>query len=353
MVTRISQQAENLHIHAFEPLISPRELKEALPLTEKALTTVVEARKTIVNILTTQDPRPIGLVGPCSIHDPVAALDYARRLAALREKVKDRLFLVMRVYFEKPRTSVGWRGFIFDPHLDGSGDIAYGLREARRLLLEINEMGLPAGSELLDSIVPQYIADLISWASIGARTTESQTHRDMASGLSMPVGFKNSTDGSIDNAINALKASRHPHSFLGIDQEGRTCIVRTTGNPHGHIILRGGRQGPNYYEEFVEEAEARMREEGFGPAIMIDCSHANSGKRFVRQERVFRAFLDQRLSGRTSLIGFMLESNIHEGCQKIPEDLSQLKYGVSITDECIGWEKTEELILEAYHRLGG
>ncbi|MEM5947968.1 3-deoxy-7-phosphoheptulonate synthase [Spirochaetia bacterium 38H-sp] len=351
MVTRMSQRAENIHISSIERIVSPEELKRELPLTNDALETVVAARNTIVDILAKRDSRPVGFIGPCSIHDVNAALDYAERFKRLRERVADKLFLVMRVYFEKPRTTLGWRGFIMDPRLDGSWDIETGLREARRLLIKINEMGVPAGSELLDATVPQYIADLISWAAIGARTTESQTHRDMASGLSMPVGFKNSTDGSIDTAVNALKACSSPHSFLGIDQDGRTAVVRTTGNGNAHIILRGGKHGPNYYEEFVESAEDKLRESGFEPAIVIDCSHANSGKKHVRQERVFRAFLEQRVSGRSSLIGFMLESNIYEGCQPIPDDLSKLRYGVSVTDECIGWDKTEELVMSAYELL--
>ncbi|GAB4367598.1 MAG: hypothetical protein Kow009_04530 [Spirochaetales bacterium] len=257
----------------------------------------------------------------------------------------------MRVYFEKPRTVLGWRGLIFDPALDGSADIPRGLREARKLLLSITEMGLPAGSEVLDPIVPQYITDLLSWASIGARTTESQTHREMASGLSMPVGFKNGTDGSLESAINAMTSSLNPHSFIGIDQDGMTSILRTRGNDTIHLILRGGRMGPNYYEENVERAEEMLQKAGLPVAIVVDCSHMNSGKNHSRQGRVFHAFLHQRNLGRKSLIGFMLESNLFEGNQEIPKDLSNLKYGVSVTDACIGWEETERLLLEAYKML--
>lgn len=320
-------------------------------MTEDANRTVVEGRKVIGRIIRKEDPRVLAIVGPCSIHDPVAALDYARRLAELRKKVLDKVYVVMRVYFEKPRTVLGWRGLIFDPGLDGSADIPRGLREARRLLLTINELGLPAGSEILDPIVPQYITDLLSWASIGARTTESQTHREMASGLSMPVGFKNGTDGSLESAINAMTSSLNPHSFIGIDQEGMTSILRTRGNDTIHLILRGGKMGPNYYEENVERAEEMLKRSGLPEAIVVDCSHMNSGKNHMRQARVFHAFLNQRTRGRKSLIGFMLESNLFEGNQEIPKDLSNLKYGVSITDACIGWEETEKLLLEAYRGL--
>lgn len=341
----------DLRIVSSVPLVPPSQLKRELPMTEDANRTVVEGREVIGRIIRKEDPRVLAIVGPCSIHDPVAALDYARRLAELRKKVLDKVYVVMRVYFEKPRTVLGWRGLIFDPGLDGSADIPRGLREARRLLLTINELGLPAGSEILDPIVPQYITDLLSWASIGARTTESQTHREMASGLSMPVGFKNGTDGSLESAINAMTSSLNPHSFIGIDQEGMTSILRTRGNDTIHLILRGGKMGPNYYEENVERAEEMLKRSGLPEAIVVDCSHMNSGKNHMRQARVFHAFLNQRTRGRKSLIGFMLESNLFEGNQEIPKDLSNLKYGVSITDACIGWEETEKLLLEAYSGL--
>ncbi|HOV38376.1 MAG TPA: 3-deoxy-7-phosphoheptulonate synthase [Spirochaetales bacterium] len=345
------RNTNDLRIISSAPLVPPRQLKEEFPMTEKANETVVEGRETIGKIIEGKDPRILAIVGPCSIHDPIAALDYAQRLAALRNKVLDKVYIVMRVYFEKPRTALGWRGMIFDPNLDGSADIPKGLRVARKLLLAITELGLPAGSEMLDPIVPQYITDLLSWASIGARTTESQIHREMASGLSMPVGFKNGTDGTLDSAINAMTSSLCPHCFIGIDQEGMTSILRTKGNEQIHLILRGGRLGPNYYEENVEKAEELLKKAGLPRAVVVDCSHMNSGRQHARQARVFQAFLDQKIRGRDSLIGFMLESNLFEGNQEIPKDLSTLKYGVSVTDACIGWEETERLLLEAYQAV--
>jgi 3-deoxy-7-phosphoheptulonate synthase len=345
------RQTSDLHIQSITPLIPPSELKAEYPMTEASNRTVWESREQVKRILSGTDDRLLAVVGPCSIHDPRAAIEYAERLAELGREVEDRLYVVMRVYFEKPRTTVGWKGLIVDPDLDGSSDIHKGLRVARKLLLDITAMGLPVGSEMIEPVVPQYIADLLSWASIGARTTESQTHREMASGLSMPVGFKNGTDGSLDTAVNALAASRSAHSFIGIDQDGRTCVLRTTGNPEGHIILRGGKDGPNYYEENIEKAEEMLRKQNLPVAVMIDCSHANSGKKSVRQERVLYSILDQRRRGKRSIVGFMLESNLFEGCQAIPEDLSKLRYGVSITDECIGWDKTEELLRYAHSAL--
>lgn len=341
----------DLRIVSSVPLVAPRRLKEELPMTDISNKTVVEGREVVEGIIAGKDKRLLAIVGPCSIHDPVAAVDYARRLGELRKRIEDRIYVVMRVYFEKPRTTLGWRGLIFDPALNGTGDIARGLREARKLLLEITGMGLPAGSEILDSIVPQYITDLVSWASIGARTTESQNHREMASGLSMPVGFKNGTDGSLDSAINAMTSSLHPHNFIGIDPDGLTSVLRTTGNDAIHLILRGGKTGPNYYEENVEKAEEMLRREGLPRAIVVDCSHANSGKSHARQERVYQAFIDQRSRGKDSLVGFMLESNLFEGCQPIPRRLEDMKYGVSITDECIGWKQTEEILLDARDKM--
>ncbi len=343
----------DLRIVSSVPLVAPRALIAEYPMTDASNAVVVESRRTVENIIARKDRRILAIVGPCSIHDPVAAVDYAKRLDELRRRIGDRVYVVMRVYFEKPRTALGWRGLVFDPALDGSGDIPRGLREARRLLLEITGMGLPAGSEILDSIVPQYISDLISWASIGARTTESQNHREMASGLSMPVGFKNATDGTLDSAINAMTSSLHPHNFIGIDADGLTSILRTTGNDAIHLILRGGKSGPNYYEENVEKAEELLARAGLPQAIVVDCSHANSGKRPARQERVFQAFIDQRVRGKESLVGFMLESNLFEGCQEIPRRLEDLKYGISITDACIGWKETEEILTEAWKAMKG
>lgn len=339
-------QTNDLRIAGIQPLISPKDLKTEIPMTEESSNTVVRGREEITRILEKKDHRMIAVVGPCSIHDPEAGLEYAQRLSRISEKTKDTIRIIMRVYFEKPRTTLGWRGLIVDPHLDGSYDIAEGLQSARRLLLEITKMGLPVGSEVLDPIVPQYISDLISWASIGARTIESQTHREMASGLSMPVGFKNSTSGNYQLALDAVKSSRSPHSFIGIDQDGKTCMLKTTGNNATHIILRGGRTGPNYYEEHVEEAEEMLETIGVNPAIFIDCSHANSSKVPQKQERVLRSILDQRIRGRKSIVGFMIESNLKEGRQDIPADKHNLVYGCSITDSCIGWEQTEEMLLQ-------
>ena len=343
---------ENVRVAETVPLITPAELKSELPVGESACQSVLEARRTIGRILRGEDPRLLVIAGPCSIHDPEAARDYAKRLRALADRVSESVFVAMRVYFEKPRTTFGWKGLINDPHLDGSFDMASGLRLARRLLLDFAEMGLPAATEMLDPITPQYIDDAVAWAAIGARTTESQTHRQMASGLSMPVGYKNNTAGGIEGAINAMCAAQSPHSFLGIDRDGRTCIVRTTGNPEAHLILRGGEERPNYGPDHVAEATAALHHAGLSTGVVVDCSHANSGKRHDRQEAVWDSVLEQRRAGNRDVIGLMLESHIHEGKQKLTDDPSQLSYGVSITDACVGWEKTEELILRAGEKVG-
>jgi len=340
------KKIHDLHIQDMVPLVPPKELKSELPSTKKMDETVVFARETIQRILSKQDKRLLVISGPCSIHDEKATLEYAEKFNALRKQVEDRMSLVMRVYFEKPRTTVGWKGLINDPFMDNTHDIVEGLRRARSLLLKINGIGLPAGTEFLDPITPQYMAGLISWAAIGARTTESQTHREMASGLSMPVGFKNSTDGSLSSAIDALEAARARQSFLGIDQEGHTCIVRTTGNPWGHIVMRGGPR-PNYDPVSIEETLSNLRKRELPEAIVVDCSHGNSGKKHQGQAFVWRNVIEQRLDGNDSLVGLMLESNLFEGNQKIAQDPAALKYGVSITDECISWETTEKLILSA------
>jgi 3-deoxy-7-phosphoheptulonate synthase len=345
------QQTQDLNIAEMIQLVPPRAFKAELPMTEEANRTVVAGREAIKRILRREDPRLLAIVGPCSIHDPQAAREYAGRLNALRLELQDRICVVMRVYFEKPRTTVGWKGLISDPHLDGSDDMATGLRLARQLLLDIGEMGLPAGTEMLDPITPQYNADLITWASIGARTTESQTHREMASGLSMPVGFKNSTAGDLQVALNAMESARHPHSFLGIDQEGRTCLVRTRGNPWGHLVLRGGNGKPNYDAASLAEAAAQLRRAGLDPVLLVDCSHANSSKQHERQEEVWQDLLQQRAGGNRDLIGMMVESNLEEGNQKVPRDLRELRYGVSITDACVGWETTERMLRQAHARL--
>ena len=338
---------ENLNVLELVPLVTPGELKRECPVSLDILKTVSDARDAIRRILAGEDKRLMAIVGPCSIHDPVAAIDYARRLKALSDEVADTVFIIMRVYFEKPRTTVGWKGLIYDPRMDGSADIAFGLRTARNLLLNINALGLPAGTEMLDPIVPQYVADLVAWTAIGARTSESQTHRQMASGLSMPVGFKNRTDGDVQVAVDAIQAARNPQSFLGIDGDGRTVIVRTAGNHGGHMILRGARNKTNFDDLSVSLAADRMQASGLRPSILVDCSHGNANKRFERQELVWNAVLEQRHRGNTALIGMLLESNLFEGSQKIPEDPSSLQYGISVTDECVSWETTARMIRHA------
>ncbi|HEY9171505.1 MAG TPA: 3-deoxy-7-phosphoheptulonate synthase [Verrucomicrobiae bacterium] len=345
-------QTQNLHVRAIEPLRPPKAICGALPLTEVAAQTVVGGREAVRRILEQRDPRLLVVVGPCSIHDPKGALDYASRLAKLRVELAGQMEIIMRVYFEKPRTTIGWKGLINDPHLDGSYEIQEGLRLARQLLLDIAHLGLPAGTEFLDPIVPQYIADLIAWSAIGARTTESQTHRELASGLSMPVGFKNSTDGSLQVAIDAMGAARSPHNFLGVDEFGFTSIVRTTGNPAGHIVLRGGRGTTNYDAASIRDAEQQLARAGLPPVIMVDCSHANSGKVPARQEVVWRSVIEQRLAGTRSLVGAMIESNLHEGNQPFPQPVSALRYGVSITDGCVSWETTERMLRWGAEELG-
>ncbi len=337
-------QTQNLHVRAIQPLRPPKAICGALPLTDVAAQTVVASRNAVERILGQEDSRLLVVVGPCSIHDPKGALEYATRLARLRGELAGQMEIIMRVYFEKPRTTIGWKGLINDPHLDGSYEIEEGLRIARQLLLDINSLGLPAGTEFLDPIVPQYIADLISWSAIGARTTESQTHRELASGLSMPVGFKNSTDGSLQVAIDALGAARHAHNFLGVDEFGFTSIVRTTGNPAGHIVLRGGRGTTNYDAASIRDAELQLEKAGLPAVIMVDCSHANSGKVPARQEDVWRSVIEQHVAGTRSLVGLMVESNLLEGSQPFPKPVSELRYGVSITDACVGWETTERLL---------
>ncbi len=348
-------RTENLNVLEMAILVTPTELKHEYPASSETLRIVSHARSMIRCILSGEDPRLLVVVGPCSIHDPAAAMEYARRLKALSDEVAQELLVIMRVYFEKPRTAIGWKGLIYDPCMDGSADIPRGLGTARRLLLEINALGLPAATEMLDPIVPQYIADLISWAAIGARTSESQTHRQMASGLSMPVGFKNRTDGDVQVAIDAMQAARNPHSFLGIDEKGRAVVVRTAGNPWGHMILRGARAATNYDTRSVDAAVERMRAGSLRPCIMVDCSHGNAGKRFEKQELVWDSVLEQRRCGNRALIGMLLESNLFEGNQRMLEDRSALKYGVSVTDECAGWEATERMLrraAEAFGRMG-
>jgi 3-deoxy-7-phosphoheptulonate synthase len=346
-----TQPTSNLRIRSLEPLVPPARLCALLPLDAAATRTIVDGRRAVERILAGDDPRLLAVVGPCSIHDLDGARDYARRLQRLAGRVGDRLLVVMRVYFEKPRTTVGWKGLINDPHLDDTFDVATGLRLARNLLIEIAQLGLPTATEFLEPITPQYIADTIVLGAIGARTTESPTHRQMASGLSMPVGFKNSTDGSLQAAIDAMQAARTPHSFLGIDNDGGTCVVSTTGNPWGVLMLRGGRSGSNYSPDVLHEARQRLEAAGIPARIVVDCSHANSGKDHRRQSIVWRDVLEQRIAGDRSIMGMMLESNINPGSQPPQRDRALLAYGVSITDGCIGWDETEELLLEAHRRL--
>lgn len=335
---------QNLRVREVVRLQAPQALKAELPVSQPSNQTVAAARHAIEKILRREDPRLLVVVGPCSIHDVKGALDYGRRLGTLRRELAPWMEIVMRVYFEKPRTTIGWKGLINDPGLDGSADINSGLRIARSLLLELTREGLPAATEFLDPIIPQYIDDLVSWAAIGARTTESQTHREMASGLSMPVGYKNGTDGGLQIALDAMQSARAAHSFLGIDQDGCTSIIRTAGNPVGHVVLRGGRSRPNFDAASVAEAESNLEKAGLPPVLMVDCSHANSAKHHERQEEVWRSVIAQRLAGRASLIGAMVESYLNEGAQPFPKAGGELRYGVSITDACINWETTERML---------
>ncbi len=344
------RQIQDIHVRALEALVAPRLLKEELPADETIADTVAGARDTIRAILNNGDPRLLCIVGPCSIHDPIAAMDYAERLAGLSAGLADELFIVMRVYFEKPRTTVGWKGLISDPHMDDSCDMRAGLEIARRLLLDINRLGLPAATEMLDPIVPQYIADLIAWSAIGARTTESQTHREMASGLSMPVGFKNTTDGNLQAAVHAVQSARRPHSFLGITQDGVSAVVRTSGNAETHVVLRGGRT-PNYDARSIGECVRMLELAGLEPRVMVDCSHAQTNKDYSKQPAVLRALVEQISSGSRSILGVMLESNLAAGNQPLAAERSELKYGVSITDPCIDWSTTERCLVDAARAL--
>jgi 3-deoxy-7-phosphoheptulonate synthase len=345
------QPTENLNIDAFELMPSPDTIKSRLPLTHTAEKTVIGARAVLRRILDREDRRIFVIVGPCSIHDPIAGLDYARRLKRLADEVADTLVLVMRVYFEKPRTSTGWKGYINDPRMDDSFRIEEGMEKARRFLLEVAELGLPAASEALDPIAPQYLGDLIAWTAIGARTSESQTHREMASGLSTPVGFKNATDGDLGIAINAIVSASHPHCFLGINGEGRSAIIRTRGNCYGHMVLRGGGGRPNYDSVSVSLAELALVKVSLPQNLVIDCSHANSFKNPEHQPLVLSNVVNQIRDGNRSIVGLMLESHIAAGSQPIPKDLSLLKYGCSVTDACIDWESTQTALGKAYSLL--
>lgn len=341
----INTNIKNSHV-----LLTPHEVKAKVPLTKTAEQTILKFRQELEHILDFRDTRKFIVVGPCSIHDPKAAIEYAEKLKILADKVKDKFLLVMRVYFEKPRTTVGWKGLINDPDMNDSFHVERGILIARTLLVKLAELGLPTGTEALDPIIPQYISELISWSAIGARTTESQTHREMASGLSMPVGFKNGTDGNIQVALNALKAAKTPHSFLGINQRGQVSVFETRGNAYGHIILRGGHQ-PNFDPENIKITEEQLKAANLPPRIVIDCSHGNTNKDYKLQPVVFENVIQQIIDGNTSIIGLMLESNLYEGNQPITEKVEDLKYGVSVTDKCISWEETERIILDAYAKL--
>ena len=332
-------------------LFSPLELVDRVPRTDKARDTVEDARKTIHEILEGEDDRLLLITGPCSIHDETAAIDYATRLTDLRERLGDKIYLVMRVYFEKPRTTVGWKGLINDPNLDETFDIPKGLETARSLLAKINEMGMPAASEFLDPVVPHYFEDLVSWVAIGARTTESQTHRQMASAIGIPVGFKNGTDGNFQTAIDGIIAARGQHSYVGTGPDGHVCVLRTDGNADGHLVLRGGNRGPNYDAESISEACEVMRAADLKQRVVVDCSHGNSDKDHKKQPGVFENVVLQRASGNEKIVGVMLESNINGGNQSLGEDINSLEYGVSITDACVEWNKTEEIILWADDQL--
>lgn len=343
----MTKNTENLNVAAFDAMPTPEEIHAKLPISEKAAHTVTHGRNLLRKILDRKDPRIFVVVGPCSIHDPVAGLDYARRLKALSDEVGDVMQIIMRVYFEKPRTTVGWKGYINDPFMDDSFRVDIGMQKAREFLLQINELGLPTGTEALDPISPQYYGDLITWTAIGARTTESQTHREMSSGLSTPVGFKNATNGDLSVAVNAILSSSRPHSFLGINGAGKVAVVRTKGNPYGHVVLRGGDGRPNYDTVSVSIAEQAMVKAKLPANIVVDCSHANSSKKPELQPLVMADVVNQIRGGSKSLVGVMIESNIEAGNQPIPADLSQLKYGCSVTDGCVDWGTTEKMIRDA------
>lgn len=345
------QKTSDINVVETRALPSPAALLAELPKTDAQAEFVTRARREIHRLIFTGDKRFLLVVGPCSIHDLKAGRVYAKQLADLAREVADRVMIVMRVYFEKPRTTVGWKGLIMDPHLDGSHDIATGLRTARTFLREVLDLGLPTATELLDPITPQYIADLICWSAIGARTAESQTHRQMASGLSMPLGFKNGTDGSINTAINAIKAGAQPQTFLGINLDGQASAIVTRGNPDCHVVLRGGTTGPNYSPQHIAQTEQLLAKAGLPKAILVDCSHDNSAKQPERQPEVVRELIAQISAGNSSIMGAMIESNLEAGNQPFPQPKEKLRYGVSITDACIDWATTEKLVRDLYTSL--
>lgn len=342
------KQVEDVNVSRIEALSTPAAIKQLIPESEAANQTVAEGREAIRRILRHEDPRFLVITGPCSIHDEALAHEYARKLQGAQQAFGDRLLIAMRVYVDKPRTTVGWRGFLNDPNIDGSNNLEEGLKRTRQLLLDVNEMGIPVATEILDPFIPQHISDLIAWGAIGARTTESQTHRAMVSGLSMPIGFKNGTGGNVQLAVDAISSSSQPHTFLGIDQDGQASVVYTKGNPDCHVILRGGRSGPNYGAEHTQSAAEKLRAKGLISSLIVDCSHHNSNYDHLQQAAVWRDVLKQRQAGNQDLVGMMLESNMAAGKQAISEDLD---YGVSLTDACIDWATTEALLQEAYDAL--
>ncbi|EMA4783165.1 3-deoxy-7-phosphoheptulonate synthase [Providencia rettgeri] len=340
----------NVNIQDEQVLITPESLKQKYPLSHSSLHAIATSRQMIADIIHQRDPRLLVVCGPCSIHDVDAAIEYGERLKKLAEELSDSLYIVMRVYFEKPRTTVGWKGLISDPFMDGSFEMEKGLHIARDLLTSLVNMGLPLATEALDPNNPQYLGDLFSWSAIGARTTESQTHREMASGLSMPVGFKNGTDGSLSTAINALKAAAMPHRFMGINQSGQVCLLHTKGNSNGHVILRGGKK-PNYEAEDIAACEVEMKKAGLAPSLMVDCSHGNSNKDYRRQPQVVDSIIEQIVNGNESITGIMLESHINEGNQTSEQARDMMKYGVSVTDACINWQTTETVLRNLHQAL--
>ena len=339
----------NIQVKSFEPIAFPKEVMDKAKITDEACKTVLRGRSDIQNVINRKDSRKIVIVGPCSIHDCDLALEYAEKLNELRKKVEDKMVIIMRTYFEKPRTTVGWKGFIYDPHLDDSYGLAEGVYLSRKILVEINNIGLPTATEVLGPIVIQYYSDLICWSAIGARTTESQTHRELASGLSMPVGFKNGTEGNVDIALNAIVSARAEHSFLGMDEEGHISVVNTKGNPYGHLILRGGKSGPNYSREDVQKIVGACEKIGLPANLIIDCSHANSGKDHTQQARVWNDVWSQIKEGNDDILGLMIESNLKAGSQPIAGGFGHLESGVSVTDACIGFDETEKIILDIYN----
>ena len=349
----MASRIKNLNVASISPLDPPSEYLAEIPISKEVEELVVRSRREITDIINGDDDRLLVVTGPCSIHDEAAGKEYAERLAGLADEVRDSVMVVMRVYFEKPRTTVGWKGLINDPNLDGSCNMAEGLRRARRFLLEVCETGLPCATEFLDPFTPQYISDLVSWGAIGARTAESQTHRQLASGLSMPIGFKNGTGGSIQLAVDGMIAAKAQHAFLGIDDAGAAAVVQTSGNDATHIVLRGGSTGPNYDAENVAKAQKSLTDNGMEPNVVIDCSHANCNKDHTLQPVAFRDVIGQRANGNAGVVGLMLESHLNAGNQSLNGDASTLKYGVSITDPCIDWATTEELLREAAHVVAG